>query len=161
MQDSSQTDPGYPMPPRPEEVSRRDRDSAMGAYLMMFAAWFIGLPLPILNLGASFAFWVSEEKRSRFVGFHALQSLLGQIPVSLMNTGMVAWTVYALFSWHFPAVFFGYLATTVLVNLIYVGISLYACLRARKGRMFYFPLFGQIAFDRYYGPDAIVRGPGY
>jgi len=36
--------------PQPHEIPKRDREDAMGAYLMMFAAWGAGLPLPLLNL---------------------------------------------------------------------------------------------------------------
>jgi len=39
--------------PQPDEITRREREDAMGAYFMMFAAWGIGLPLPFLNLVAA------------------------------------------------------------------------------------------------------------
>ena len=39
--------------PQPHEIPKRDREDAMGAYLMMFAAWGAGLPLPLLNLLAA------------------------------------------------------------------------------------------------------------
>ena len=36
--------------PQPNEVSSREREDGMGAYLMMFASLGVGLPLPIINL---------------------------------------------------------------------------------------------------------------
>ena len=39
--------------PQPEEVSTREREDAMGAYLMIFGALAAGLPLPIINLIAA------------------------------------------------------------------------------------------------------------
>ena len=38
---------------QPDEIPEREKEDAMGAYLMMFAAVAIGLPLPIINLIAS------------------------------------------------------------------------------------------------------------
>ncbi|MCH8319303.1 MAG: hypothetical protein IIA88_12580, partial [Bacteroidetes bacterium] len=36
--------------PQPDEIPTREKEDAMGAYLMMFAAIAAGLPLPIINL---------------------------------------------------------------------------------------------------------------
>ena len=69
----------YPLP-QPEEIPEREKEDAMGAYLMMFAAVAIGLPLPIINLIASFIYYYINRKKSRFIHFHSLQSLLSQIP---------------------------------------------------------------------------------
>ncbi len=72
-----------------EDISMRDREDAMGAYLMMFAALAAGLPLPILNLIAAVIYYYVNKGKSRFVKFHALQSLYSQIPTTLMNAGLV------------------------------------------------------------------------
>jgi len=53
----------------------------MGAYLMMFATLAVGLPLPLINLVAAFIYLYINRKTSRFVHFHALQSLYSQIPL--------------------------------------------------------------------------------
>ena len=42
---------------QPDDISLRDREDAMGGYLMMFAALAAGLPLPIINLIASIVYW--------------------------------------------------------------------------------------------------------
>jgi len=65
--------------PQPDELSEREKDDAMGAYLMMFATWVVGLPLPVLNLIAAVIYFYVNKKSSRFVAFHALQSLLSQV----------------------------------------------------------------------------------
>ena len=77
--------------PQPDEISNREKEDAMGAYFMMFAAWAIGFPLPILNLVAAVIYFFVNKKNSRFIAFHALQSLLSQIPVTLVNVGFIAW----------------------------------------------------------------------
>ncbi len=142
--------------PQPAELSEREKEDAMGAYLMMFAAWGIGLPLPLLNLVAAFIYFIVNRKTSRFVAFHSWQSLASQLPVSLLNVGAVAWLLAILFTgFHFTAAFFVYLIFTGLVNVLYVVWSIIALVKARKGQMYYLPLFGRLAYARYYGPHPV------
>jgi len=35
-------------------------------------------------------------------------------------------------------------------------LSLIAYRRAAKGRFFYFPLFGEISYNRFFGPEAVT-----
>src|SRR6267154_5926913 len=86
----------YPLP-QPEEIPEREKEDAMGAYLMMFAAVAIGLPLPINNLIASVIYYYINRKKSRFIHFHSLQALLSQIPTTLINWGVVIWGVTIFF----------------------------------------------------------------
>ena len=142
--------------PQPHEIPKRDREDAMGAYLMMFAAWGAGLPLPLLNLLAAIIYFFTNKKTSRFVSFHAYQSLLTQIPISILNASAVAWTLRNLYKdYAFSDYFWNYSIFIGLWNLIYMVFSIIACVQARKGRFYYFWVFGRIAFARYYGPDAV------
>jgi uncharacterized Tic20 family protein len=142
--------------PQPEEISSVEKDDAMGAYLMMFAAWAVGLPLPILNLIAAVIYFYVNKKTSRFVAFHSLQSLLSQIPVTLINVVLIVWLVRILFTgMTWTTGFFTYLIVMVLCNVLYVIISIVALGRAKKGNFFYFPFFGRVAFGRYFGPNAV------
>ena len=142
--------------PQPHEIPKRDREDAMGAYLMMFAAWGAGLPLPLLNLLAAIIYFFTNKKTSRFVSFHAYQSLLTQIPISILNASAVAWTLRNLYKdYAFSDYFWTYFIFIGLWNLMYMVFSIIACVQARKGRFYYFWVFGRIAFARYYGPDAV------
>jgi hypothetical protein len=49
--------------PQPEELSNKEKDDAMGGYLMMFAALAVGLPLPIINLIASIIYYYTNKKK--------------------------------------------------------------------------------------------------
>lgn len=141
--------------PQPAEISEREKDDAMGAYLMMFAAWGIGLPLPLLNLIAALIYFFVNKKTSRFVAFHSYQSLLSQVPVSLLNMAAVAWLLVILIrSLGFAAPFYVYLIFTALANVLYIVYSVVALMKARRGQFYYMPLFGRLAFARYYGPNA-------
>ena len=155
----STEDKGAPLRlPQPEEITERERDDAMGSYLMMFASLAIGLPIPLVNLIASVIYFLVNRKTSHFVAFHALQALLTHIPVVLLNAGLVAWLVTALVTAAgFHPEFFRYLFFTVLVNLAYIVWSIVALVHAHKGRFFYMPLIGRLCFGRYYGHRAEAR----
>lgn len=141
--------------PQPDEISEREKEDAMGAYLMMFAAWGIGFPLPIINLIAAIIYFFINKKVSRFVAFHSLQSLLSQILVTAINVGLIAWLVKILFAdLEFNRAFFIYLIFMIFANLVYILFSIIALAKARKGQFYYFPLFGRVSFSRYYGPRA-------
>jgi uncharacterized Tic20 family protein len=144
--------------PQPDEIPAGERDDAMAAYLMMFASLAIGLPLPLVNLVASLVYWLVNRKTSRFVAFHSLQSLLSHLPVTVVNAGLVAWTIAAIASpVRFGAAFFWFLAFTVLLNIAYIVISIVALVHAHKGRFFYIPFFGRVSYLRLYGPRAEAR----
>ena len=134
--------------PQPEEIDVREREDAMGAYLMMFAALAAGLPLPILNLVAAVIYYFINRKKSRFVNFHSLQSVLSQLPTSLMNAAAIFWGLRILLGdWTLTDEFKGYVLATLVANLAYIAFSILAAVRARQGRMYYFLLFGRIAYD--------------
>ncbi|MCI0471185.1 MAG: DUF4870 domain-containing protein [Candidatus Aminicenantes bacterium] len=141
--------------PQPDEISTREREDAMGSYLMMFAAWAVGLPLPFLSLIASIIYYYVNKKESKFVGFHAFQSLITQIPISFLNAGVIIWLLVILGSsfrqWESFIVFSIF---SGIINLLYVIFSLVAAVKARRGQFFYFFVFGMIAFDKFYGSGA-------
>ena len=123
----------------------------MGAYFMMFATTAIGLPLPIVNLIASIIYYYVNRDKGKFVQFHTLQSLYSQIPVSLLNSGLVAWTIVNFVKdLDFTSMYWGYLVMTVVADLIYFIFSLIGAVKARKGLFYYFLFFGKIAYHQVY-----------
>lgn len=137
----------YPVP-QPTDIPEREKEDAMGAYLMMFAAVAIGLPLPIINLIAAIIYYFLNRDKSRFIHFHSLQALLSQIPTTLVNWALVIWGVRIFLTdltlseefWTF-AIFAG------CCTLFYFVMNLIAAFKARQGRMYYFLFFGKIAFE--------------
>ncbi len=120
----------------------------MGAYLMMFAAVAIGLPLPIINLIAAVIYYFVNRKKSRFVHFHSLQALLSQIPTTLINWGLVVWAVWiAVTDLRLSEEFWSYAILAGVATLFYFIISMIAAYKARQGKMYYFLFFGKIAYD--------------
>ena len=137
---------------QPDEISVREKEDAMGAYLMMFASVAAGLPLPIINLIAAVIYFYINKSKSNFVYFHSLQSLYSQFPTSIINAGLVFWSVriFIFKDWDMTDMYRGYIAMAIVANLIYFIFSLVAAVRARKGRMYYFLFFGKIAYHYAY-----------
>ena len=125
----------------------------MGAYMMMFAAIGAGLPLPIVNLIAAVIYYFLNKSKSRFVHFHSLQALISQAPSTLMNAGLVFWTIRLIFfedchfsecpNWEY---YVGYIWAVVIVNILYFVFSIIAAIRARQGRMYYLMFFGKLSY---------------
>ncbi len=144
--------------PRPEEISQRERDDAMGAYLMMFASWAVGLPFPFINLIASWIYYLVNRKGSRFVAFNSYQALLVHLPVAVYNALIIIWLLVALIGGHnlsgnfLPAAILG-----AALNILYIVFSIKALRRAVKGIFYYIPWAGRPAFGHFYGPKALAR----
>ncbi|HCW07263.1 MAG TPA: hypothetical protein DGG95_07860 [Cytophagales bacterium] len=138
--------------PQPEEIPEREKEDAMGAYLMMFAAVAVGLPLPVINLIASVIYYFINKKKSRFIHFHSLQALLSNIPTTLINWGAVIWAVTIFFKedWHVTEEFWAYVIFAGVSTFLYFIVSLIAAFKARQGKMYYFLLFGKIAYEAAY-----------
>jgi uncharacterized membrane protein len=137
--------------PQPDEIDKREREDAMGAYLMMFAALGAGLPLPILNLVAAVIYYFVNKGKSLFVRFHALQSLLSQLPTTLLNAGAVFWGLrIVLLDYAFTDVFKGYLWMAAIANILYIIFSIIGAVKAKKGEMYYFLFFGRLSYQAVY-----------
>ena len=147
--------------PQPEEVTQREREDAMGSYFMMFATTAIGLPMPIINMIAAIVYYYVNKSKGRYVQFHTLQSLYSQIPVTALNLVLVVWLLRNLFKdFMFTNMFWGFLAMTLLANLIYFAFSIVAAVRANKGRFYYFMFFGKLAYHVVYKKDGNFESAG-
>lgn len=136
-----------------EEVTPKNRERAMAAYLTMFATSVAGLPLPFINFFAALAFHLFIKSSGQFVAFHSYQSMLSQLIVSIINGVAVVWAVLAFISGNFSNAFIAYIAGAVIINIAYVIISLIAAYRAYNGRMIYFIFFGALAHQYAYGKE--------
>ncbi|MGD9976888.1 MAG: DUF4870 domain-containing protein [Bacteroidales bacterium] len=154
----------YPIP-QPGEVNERERQDAMGAYLMMFASTALGLPLPVLNLIASIIYYFVNKSKGRFVQFHSLQSLYSQLPVSLLNSYLVIWAIVNVVNENpFTNIFWGLLFTAGIFNVLYFAFSIVGAVKAYRGQFYYFLFFGKLSFIQAYrvngkSEEVIVNTP--
>ena len=150
--------------PQPADIPVTDKEDAMGAYLMVFGALHLGLPLPFIGLIASWIYHGINAKKAPFVGFHTYQSLLFSIPSSLISAAWIVWVIVVIVEvFQRPAValnltaFWVFTVFSVLVYLVYVVYCIVGAVQARKGRLVYFPVFGRMAFYRYFSSDRPVK----
>ena len=138
--------------PQPQELTTREKEDAMGAYLMMFAAWGAGFPLPLIGLIASIVYFYLNKKSSTFTAFHSYQALLTHIPVSVINAAAVIYgCAVVFFEYHRHLFLFSALLVFASIwNVLYMVFSIIACVNARKGRFYYFWISGRLAFAKYY-----------
>ncbi len=143
--------------PQPEEISESERSNAMAAYFMMFGAVIIGFPLPIISLIAAVVYYFITAPESKFTAFHALQSLLSQILVSLLNTGAIIWITIKIINMISASSTFSvsddfiiYMGCVAFINVLYFIFSLIGAFQAYKGRFYYFIFFGPLAYHIIY-----------
>ncbi len=119
----------------------------MGAYLMMFAAWGVGLPLPLVNVLAAVIYYYVNRGKGPFVKFHAHQSMTSQIMIGLLNAGVIFGLLRVVF-WEYSVnrYYTAYVITVVVINVVYFIFSILAAVRARKGRFMYLWFFGKLAY---------------
>ncbi len=137
----------YPLP-QPEEIAEREKEDAMGAYLMMFAAVAIGLPLPIINLIASIIYYYINRNKSKFIHFHSLQALLSQVPSTLINWVVVIWGIRIYFTdMTLSDSFWAYAVFAAVCTLLYFIYNVIAAFKARQGKFYYFLFFGKVSYE--------------
>lgn len=78
------------------EMKPYDHEPAGNAYLMSLAAVVAGLPLPIVNVIATFIYFMAQRKASYAVRWHSLQALLAQLVVMPFNSIAMGWTLSIL-----------------------------------------------------------------
>lgn len=124
-------------------LKESEMEQASWAYLMTLMVGFIGLPLPIINLLGTLLYIFLNASKSPFVRFHQFQAFFSQIPIVIMNAVGLNWTIRILFfDLPFTHLYFGYIGTAFLLNLIDFVFNMIAATRVRKGHWYSFPAFG-------------------
>lgn len=110
--------------PHPHEL-----EQASNSYLMAVVSVMAGVPLPIINVIASFIFYLSYRKASYFVRWHCIQSILAQAVMIPFNAFAMAWTLniifneYPLGTWFLPHRY--YINTSIPDGFFNTEISVY------------------------------------
>lgn len=77
----------------PQEYER-----AANAYLMTVVAIIAGLPLPIINVLASFGYYFANRRSIYFIRWHCIQSILAQLVMLPFNSFLFWWTISIVFN---------------------------------------------------------------
>jgi uncharacterized membrane protein len=111
-----------------------ETEKASNSYLMSLVALLAGLPFPIINLLATFFFFLANRQSTYFVRWHCIQALLSQFSLLLMNSYGFWWTISILFSEETVGNgYMAYMLTILLFNITEMGATIYSAIQTRKG----------------------------
>lgn len=130
------------------EPGEHEAESASNGYLMSLVALIVALPLPIVNVIASFIFFLNSRKSTYFVRWHATQALLSQLSTMVFNSIGFWWAVSIILDQEvLSSEFIAYLFSVLLFNLIEFVATIYTAIQVRKGKHVEWWLFGTITND--------------
>ncbi|MBP6184741.1 MAG: DUF4870 domain-containing protein [Saprospiraceae bacterium] len=123
-----------------------EAEKASNGYLMSLIAVMAGLPLPILNLLATFIFYLHQRKGTAFVQWHARQALFSQVALICINSPGFYWTMSILFGkTEISNAYIAYMLLIILINLSEFIATIYTMIQVRQGRHVSWWLFGDLA----------------
>jgi uncharacterized membrane protein len=122
-----------------------EREKASNSYLMSLIALIAGMPLPIVNLIATFIFYFANRRGTYFVRWHCVQALLSQFSLLLMNSYGFWWTIAILFrGGELTNDYIAYIVTVLLFNLVDFAATIYTAIQTRKGHHVEWLLYGDL-----------------
>ena len=111
-----------------------ENERASNAYLMSVIALMVGLPLPIVNLIATFIFYLGNRKSTLFVKWHSTQALISQLSMFIINTCGFWWTISIVFKdGEISNLYFSYVFSLIIFNLTEFIMTIYNAIQVRKG----------------------------
>lgn len=112
-----------------------EAEKASNSYLMSLIAVIAGLPFPIINLIATFIFYMGNRKGTYFVRWHCTQALLSQLSLLAINTIGFWWTVSILFrDGEISNQYIAYMISVIVFNLVEFIATIYTAIQTRKGK---------------------------
>ena len=127
--------------------SETEKENASNIYILTLMTVILGLPFPILNLFACIGFYFLQRNKTPFTKFHGLQAITSQVPIILMNSGGIFWTLRLLF--HKTSIsneYIAYIITILIFNIIDVVYNIIAAMKARKGFIYIYSFFGPLSW---------------
>lgn len=126
--------------PREDEFEK-----ASNSYLMSLIAIMVGLPFPIVNLIATFIFFLGNRKSTFFVRWHCVHALVSQFSLLFVNVISVSWTLSILFSTNtITNAYISYVLSVIIVNLIEFIATIHTMVKVRKGYHIEWWFFGRL-----------------
>lgn len=130
-----------------------EAEKASNSYLMSLIAVIAGLPLPIVNLLATFFFYIANRKGTYFVRWHCTQALISQLSLLFINSYGFWWTVSIIFTDEtISSRYLAYFFTAIIFNIVEFIVTIRTAIRTRKGYhvewWFYGPLTNLICRPR-------------
>jgi uncharacterized membrane protein len=122
-----------------------EKERASNCYVMSLVAIMIGLPMPIINLAATGIFYLMSRRGTFFVRWNAIQALVSQIPLFVMNNILFWWTVRVLFGYtDLSSAYIAYFLTVNLYNIYDFVETVRSAMLTRKGQIHRWYLYSTI-----------------
>lgn len=116
------------------EPSEHETEKASYSYLMSLVALVAGLPMPIINLIATFGFYLANKRSPMFVRWHCTQALFSQVSLLIINTAAFWWTMTIIFgSASISGLYIAYIFSVLIFNLTEFIFTIYTAIQTRKG----------------------------
>ena len=122
-----------------------EAEKASNSYLMSLVAVVAGLPIPIINLIATLAFYLGNRKGTYFVRWHCTQALVSQLSLLLINSYGFWWTVSIIFTDEtLSNDYLSYLLFVVIINIAEFIATMYTAIQTRKGKHVEWWFYGEL-----------------
>ena len=129
----------------PYEPGDHELERASNSYLMSLVAVVAGLPLPIINLLATFFFFLGNRKSTYFVRWHCTQALLSQCSLLFMNAAGFSWTLnIACTEATISNAYIAYMITVIVFNIADFIATMYSAIEVRKGKHVQWWFYGNL-----------------
>ena len=117
------------------QPTQLEAEKASNSYLMSLIAILVGLPLPIINLIATFIFYMANRKETYFVRWHCTQALLSQLSLWFINSFGFWWTISIIFtSETITFSYIVYIIVAIIFNISEVIATIYTAIQVRQGK---------------------------
>lgn len=123
-----------------------EAERASNGYLMSLVAVIVGLPLPIVNLIATFFFFVGNRNSTYFARWHTTQALLSQLILLGFNSVGFWWTIDIFIRGREEVnnLYISYMLVLLVINIIEFITTMYTATKTRNGVHVEWWLFGDI-----------------
>ncbi len=112
-----------------------ENEKATNAYVMSLIALMVGLPLPVVNLVATFIFYMGNRKGTYYVRWHTTQALLSQLSLFVINSIGFWWTIRVILDKaDISNMFIAYVVALLIINLTEFIATIYTSMKVTKGQ---------------------------
>jgi uncharacterized Tic20 family protein len=127
------------------QPSEHEAEKASNSYLMSLVAAIAGLPIPIINLIATFIFYLGTRKSTYFVRWHSTQALLSQFSLLFINSFGFWWTVSIIFTEkQITNSYVAYIIVLFLFNVAEIVATIHSAVQTRKGNHVHWWIYGDL-----------------
>lgn len=112
-----------------------EAERASNGYLISLIALMGGIAIPVINLAATFFFYISNRSKPYFTRWHCTQVLLSQAVLFLLNSTASCWTLLILWSRHILTdAYIAFLIILLIYNICLFAFTIFSAVYTRKGK---------------------------